>query len=142
MIAAIPKRPSSEDYQEGVTRVCAAVLVDDRILMVKHRQDGHEYWTLPGGHVGTAERHDEAVVRELQEETGLRGAVVRLLFSHRVSTGQSACYLVEVADPHAAALGNDPELPPNEQWLVDVRWFPIAEKAEDFQVAEVLRALG
>ena len=142
MIAAIGKRPSSEDDQVGVTRVCAAVLVDDHILMVKHRHDGQEYWTLPGGHVGTAERHDQAVVRELQEETGLRGVVVRLLFRHRISTGQSACYLVEVADPHVAALGHDPELPASEQWLADVQWFPISDKAEDLQVAEVLRALG
>lgn len=91
---------------------------------VKHRHDGQEYWTLPGGHVGTAKRQEQAVVRELQEETGLRGVVVRLLFSHRISTGRCACFLVEVADPHSAGLGQDPELSASEQWLADVWWIP------------------
>jgi 8-oxo-dGTP pyrophosphatase MutT (NUDIX family) len=91
--------------------------------------------------VATPEGDEQAVVRELQEETGLRGVVVRLLFRQQISTGQCACFLVDVADPDSSTLGHDPELSASEQWLVDVRWFPILDKAGDFQVAEVLRAV-
>lgn len=55
-----------------------AVVLDteDRVL-VSHRRDS-DLWNLPGGRVQLGERPDEAVVREVREETGLSVEVVRL----------------------------------------------------------------
>ena len=56
----------------GRPRVSAAVLRDAgrEVLMAPHRgRDGATYWQLPGGGVLPGERPEEAVLRDLREET-------------------------------------------------------------------------
>lgn len=54
-----------------------AVCVNDRRLLLTHHISGN--WTLPGGRVEHAEDPFDAVIREIQEETGYTGVVERLL---------------------------------------------------------------
>ena len=57
-----------------------AIVLDDarRILLIKRGQaPAFGLWSIPGGRVEPGESHEVAVVRELLEETGLTGAVVR-----------------------------------------------------------------
>lgn len=52
--------------------VGALIFEDDRVLLIERGQpplDG--YWSLPGGGVETGERLEDALVREVLEETGL-----------------------------------------------------------------------
>lgn len=57
---------------------CASAFVIDpytkKILLIKHKKNGR--WTQPGGHIENDETPEEAALREVYEETGLR---VRLL---------------------------------------------------------------
>ena len=57
---------------------CASAFVIDpytkKILLIKHKKNGK--WTQPGGHMEGNETPEEAALREVYEETGLR---VRLL---------------------------------------------------------------
>ena len=57
---------------------CASAFIIDpatkRILLVKHKKNRR--WTQPGGHIEGNETPEEAALREVYEETGLR---VRLL---------------------------------------------------------------
>jgi mutator protein MutT len=56
-----------------------AVVVDPggRILLVRRaRPPGVGTWTLPGGRVETGETMEEAVVREVREETGMSARVM------------------------------------------------------------------
>lgn len=70
--------------------VGALVERDGDVLLVK--QDGR--WLLPGGEVEDGETHDEALVRELDEETGVavepgeRLAVVRNVIRQRDGDGE------------------------------------------------------
>lgn len=61
---------------------CGAVIqrADGAVLLVKRgRQPEQGHWGLPGGKLDWMETLEDAVVREVQEETGLRVAVERLL---------------------------------------------------------------
>lgn len=73
----------------GRTRLGAYSLCLDernRLLLARLSAVEVEYgaWTLPGGGVDFGEHPDAAAVRELEEETGLRGAIdgVAGIFSH------------------------------------------------------------
>jgi ADP-ribose pyrophosphatase YjhB (NUDIX family) len=56
--------------------VRAAVISENKILLVKERGDG---WTLPGGWVDPGESPSEAAVRETKEESGYDVDAVRLI---------------------------------------------------------------
>ena len=43
----------------------------NRLLMVKHRLNGEEWWCLPGGGIEEGESPSEAAVRELKEELNI-----------------------------------------------------------------------
>ena len=56
--------------------VGAVCVRDGRLLLIRRgRGPGVGSWSLPGGRVAPGEPLVEAVARELQEETGLRGRV-------------------------------------------------------------------
>jgi len=58
-----------------------AVVVDQgKVLLVRRRfEPSAGYWSFPGGHVEPGETLEEAVLRELLEETGLVGYSPKLL---------------------------------------------------------------
>lgn len=55
------------------TRATAVVVNDGKILMIQRRNNGEDYWVLPGGKVDEGETVEQAVLRELNEETTIHG---------------------------------------------------------------------
>lgn len=55
----------------------AAVFHKNKLLLIKRHDDG--LWAVPGGRVDKGETLKEAALRELKEETGIDGTIVRLL---------------------------------------------------------------
>lgn len=122
--------------------VAAAVLLNERreALLVKRRHAPHKgEWCLPTGFAELGESIEAAALRELEEETGVRGRVLRLLSA---ASAESAFYgdllfvsfeVERVAGREQA--GDDAE---------EVAWFPLdrvprlAFPAHEAAVAECL----
>jgi 8-oxo-dGTP diphosphatase len=69
-------------HYENPLPATAAVVLDheENLLLVKRGMEpGKGKWCLPGGFVEIDESPSEGVLRELQEETGLRGEVDQLI---------------------------------------------------------------
>jgi ADP-ribose pyrophosphatase YjhB (NUDIX family) len=67
------------DATSPTIRVGGFFAVDNKILMVQQGRGDERYWLLPGGGVRFAEPLSQALIRETQEELGLRVAVGPLL---------------------------------------------------------------
>lgn len=67
-------------YRNPALAVDAVVIKNGRILLVKRRNDPYKgKMALPGGFVEYGERTEDAVLRELREETGMEGRVKKLV---------------------------------------------------------------
>ncbi len=61
------------------SRAAAVVLDHGELLVIARKRDGESYWVLPGGGIEAGESPEHACLRELREETGLEGELVRSL---------------------------------------------------------------
>lgn len=108
--------------------VCVgAIAIDDgRLLLVRrHNEPGRGSWSVPGGRVEPGETIQEAVVRELEEETGIEGVCMGLIgVAERIGDDHHFVildYAVEVLAPAAPSAGSDAD---------EARWVPLHEVAE------------
>ena len=64
-----------KEYPEHpVVGVGAVVINNNKLLLIKRGSEPNkDMWAIPGGIVEIGERLEDAVVRELEEETGLKG---------------------------------------------------------------------
>lgn len=63
-------------------RAVAIVIKQDKLLVMFRRNEGKEYFTLPGGGIEPNESAEQATVREIEEETTLKVKVERQLYEH------------------------------------------------------------
>jgi ADP-ribose pyrophosphatase YjhB (NUDIX family) len=122
-----------------VQRVAAygLILRDGRILLTRlaRRISADERWHLPGGGVDHGEDPRDALVREIQEETGLPaevGETAQVYSAHRPSMwrqGRRWDYqaLRIVYDAWVPADAPEPRVVEVDGSTVDVAWHPVAE---------------
>ncbi|MFL0201363.1 NUDIX domain-containing protein [Exiguobacterium acetylicum] len=124
-------------------RVCAALIEEQQILMVELHTPSRTFWTLPGGGVERGETKEQAVVREVLEETHLHITIERQLYEISIDQGIETCFLVQRTSGSSSAprLGIDPELPLNQQELRTVRFRPLKDLQDDPQIARLLTLL-
>ncbi|WP_167507596.1 NUDIX domain-containing protein [Exiguobacterium acetylicum] len=120
-------------------RVCAALIEEQQILMVELHTPSRTFWTLPGGGVERGETKEQAVVREVLEETHLHITIERQLYEISIDQGIETCFLVQRTSGSSSAprLGIDPELPLNKQELRTVRFRPLKDLQDDSQITRL-----
>ncbi|WP_194838808.1 NUDIX domain-containing protein [Nocardia sp. XZ_19_369] len=92
--------------------VGAVVVQDDRVLLLQRPVDDFMggIWELPSGKVDPGETLDEALIREVKEETGLDVASIRKYlgeFDYRSGNGKKSRqfnFTVDVVDPEPVEL--------------------------------------
>jgi ADP-ribose pyrophosphatase YjhB (NUDIX family) len=121
-----------------------AVVVKDDALLVMHRNKfGEEYYTLIGGGISAGETPEQALVREVHEESSLSVANPRLVYVEQAGDpyGYQFIFLCDYVSGKVAlqtasieakihALGTN---------LYEPAWLPIKKLAEVSFVSEVLK---
>ncbi len=77
-------------------KVRAVIARDGRVVVARERRRGLEYFTLPGGRVQPKEELEQALAREVAEETGLSVEVGALLYLAEVVAGTAVQELIAV----------------------------------------------
>ncbi|MBJ7987547.1 NUDIX hydrolase [Bacillus cereus] len=60
-------------------RVTGILIEDEKVLLVNQKVSNRN-WSLPGGRVENGETLEEAMIREMREETGLEVKIKKLLY--------------------------------------------------------------
>ncbi|MFW9789179.1 MAG: NUDIX domain-containing protein [Candidatus Thorarchaeota archaeon] len=91
-------------YYNNPTPVVAALLfLDGELVIVSSKNK--ELWGLPGGYVSIKESLEEAIVREIFEETNLRARIIGFLKSYPLmKRGRNIVFIVFIAE----VLNGDP----------------------------------
>jgi 8-oxo-dGTP diphosphatase len=105
-------------------RAAGGVVMRDGLVAVVHRPR-YDDWSLPKGKLDSGETFEEAGLREVEEETGLRARLVREL--------PSVEYVVrdrpKVVRYWLMEVESDPGFEPNDE-VDDLRWLSPADALE------------
>jgi ADP-ribose pyrophosphatase YjhB (NUDIX family) len=91
----------------SMSKAARAIIIENNKLLVMHRNKyGSEYFTLVGGRVNDGETTEEALLREIKEETGLNITAHRLVFieEHGEPYNEQYIYLCSVAPFEGVAI--------------------------------------
>lgn len=92
-------------------QLAGCVILDDqkRLLLLHRDKGGLVQWELPGGKINEGESAAETVVREIQEELGVRVVISRELGSAEFAAPDTTCYyswfLAEIVDDGEPCIG-------------------------------------
>lgn len=76
-------------------RAGCILIENDRIALIERHRAGLHYFTFPGGGVDKGESHEQAAIREMQEETGLSVKVLQKIADVHFNGNLQPYFLVE-----------------------------------------------
>jgi ADP-ribose pyrophosphatase YjhB (NUDIX family) len=112
-------------------RAQCLVVRDNKILMVKHQQNGIEWYCSPGGGIEPCETPEQAAIRELQEECCVAGTIIKKTSEYVDPNDENTkfyTFYMEIGN-QTPLLGEDPESRKNHA-LTEVRWMSLNEICE------------
>ncbi|MFH1601527.1 MAG: NUDIX domain-containing protein [Candidatus Shapirobacteria bacterium] len=74
-------------------RVVGIIINKNGILLIHRKKAGKEYYVFPGGGVEDEEINEQALLREISEETSVKVKVGKLLYKHVYETSNQYYYL-------------------------------------------------
>lgn len=113
-------------------RAVRAIVIKDGHLLVMHRNKfGKEYETLPGGNIEIGESTEQALLRELSEETSVEVEVQQLVFIEHAGDpyGSQYVYLCKYVsgEPQLAPDSEEALINKLGQNLYDPKWVSLEE---------------
>jgi 8-oxo-dGTP diphosphatase len=125
------------DRYSGRVRIRAAAIVisEERILLVNQYVPvkSEPVWLPPGGGIELGESAENALIREVLEETGIQVKPIRLRYIHEfIQDGFHAYELYYIAEAGRGTLktGTDPEHSGDEQLIRSVKWNSLKNLSE------------
>ena len=92
-------------------RATALIVKDHSVLMIQRYKNGEHFFALPGGSVEENESIEQAVVRELYEETTIRATIKEKVLEFVTKTGRPHhVYLCEYISGEPKLAPNSPEV--------------------------------
>ncbi|HDM25028.1 ADP-ribose pyrophosphatase [Euryarchaeota archaeon ex4484_162] len=112
-------------YRSPKLTVDAIITKNNEILLIKRKkQPFKDFWALPGGFVNYGEKTEDAVVREVLEETGLKCRVKKLLNVYSEPNRDPRGHTVSIVY-HLTVINNDK--PTGGDDAADARFFNIKD---------------
>lgn len=110
-----------------IIRVTGVLIEDDKILIVKQKVNDTRNWSLPGGKVERGETLRQALIREMNEETGLDVEIIKQLYICDVEAAENTLLHISFL---LKRVKGDIKLPTNElesNPISDVIFVPVTE---------------
>jgi len=113
--------------QKVRVRACGLLEEKDSILLLRHNQIGVKgyLWSPPGGGVEFGDNSEETLIREFDEETGLKIKIKEFLFVNEYIDDRFHAIELFYSVSRVGGelkLGNDPELAKNKQILEEIKF--------------------
>jgi 8-oxo-dGTP pyrophosphatase MutT (NUDIX family) len=115
-------------------RAGVVLIEDDKIALIERYRDGKHYFVFPGGGADGGETPEQAAVREMEEETGLRVTIERKVAEIHFGLSTQHYFLVErVSGVYGTGVGEeytdaDPDDPAEGIYIPT--WIPVGELEE------------
>jgi 8-oxo-dGTP diphosphatase len=139
------RRDSFVDYENPAITAFALIEREARFLVLERGQDPYRgCWDLPGGFVEQGETPEQAVEREIFEETGLTVEVHSIIGAYRSRYGDDGKWTVDIAFHCHACLGglNLSAESSSAAWVALERMPPLAFAGERSALADFNNALA
>lgn len=135
-----PRMPKVEETSAGGLVVDRTGELLRAALIARHDRRGRLVWSLPKGHLEAGETPEDAAIREVEEETGIRGRVLAplgvidfwFIAENRRIHKTVHHYLMEASGG---------ELSDEDAEVVEVAWFPLTDVRERLAYADERRLL-
>jgi 8-oxo-dGTP pyrophosphatase MutT (NUDIX family) len=110
----------------------AIVLKDDHILLIERWRGEMHYFSIPGGGIEAGEDAESTALREVEEETGIKIRLDRLLYKMTDGETVHAIYLATylAGDPHLPDTAPEASSGPDNRY--EPKWVPI-HRVKDLQ---------
>lgn len=111
-------------------RAVAVLVKNDEVLLI-HRRNTKEYYVFPGGGVEEGESVEQAVLRELKEETSITAEIIKLLRHTNDAETENYVYLCQYIAGEPKLDENSPE---KQKMLKGVEYYnPVWIKVQNLE---------